>query len=260
MDGHQRCLPYAEGIEPQEHRQDPTHLIYMGGENAAKLEVRRPGNGVGPDNGRKQQPDRSRQKDAKINPPAIARFRVAIMRDQREGRKRQHFIEDEEREKVRRISNADGRRDRHRERHEEPGLMVFIMSAHIADRIDRVDQPKPRRNDGEHRAQWFGPELDRQPINDLDKLIARAMACPHRQKDGDGHDKDEPCGDQRRGFTQVWLLIKKPDRDKQYERRAEREHNSETGRDHCAPPLAIVIKACAARSAIPPVRSVRTPK
>ena len=152
MDWHQRGLTNAERVKRHKDAGDRARLVDMARKKAADREIGRARNRIGPHDRRQEETDGGREQDAEINAATIARLVIALVRDEREGRQRQHFIEDEEREQVRRIGDADRRRDGDGEAHEEASLMLLVVPAHIADRIERINDPEPRRDHGEHRA------------------------------------------------------------------------------------------------------------
>ena len=70
---------------------------------------------------------------------------------------------------------------RQREEYVEPGLVLGLVGAHVADRIDRIDDPQDRRNDGEEHAERLdGKPIDRKEHryrNALYHLLASQTSC-----------------------------------------------------------------------------------
>ncbi len=259
MRRHQRRLADAENIKPHQHPGDRRDGVGMSGQNSADRKIGGAGDGVGPCDRRQQQADGGGHQHAEINASAKPRLFIPVMGDERESRQRQHFIENEEREQVRRESDPHGGGNRHCEAHEKACLMRFAVPAHIADGIDRIDDPQPARNHREHGAERLCFKCERQAADHVEQFDRRARAAGHRRKDLDRKREQHAARDQRRRLAQIRLFIEKPDGDKADIRQAKRQKNRQFCRHHGAPP-AMDINASAARWAISPVRSVRTPK
>ena len=124
----------------------------LAGEHAAGREVGRAGDAPDEDQRRQQQHDRGAHQQAEIDASAGARGVGACMRDERVGDERQHFVEHEQREQVGGTSDAHRRRDREREADVEARLLRLAVGAHVADRVDRVDDPQPGCDEREQHA------------------------------------------------------------------------------------------------------------
>ncbi|MEZ5939557.1 MAG: hypothetical protein R3C52_15265 [Hyphomonadaceae bacterium] len=120
--------------EHQHHEQDAgDDGIDLSVKHAAGRELGCAGDREDGDDRRQKQQDRSAHQRTEIDPPRPSRRRVARMRDQRIGRQRQHFVEDEQREQVLRHRYAHRAGDGEAEADVEARLVVFLLAAHIAD-------------------------------------------------------------------------------------------------------------------------------
>ena len=94
---------------------------------------------------------------AEVDAPARARLGVAVVGDQRIGHQRQRLVEQEQGQQVGGEGDAHRRRQREREADVEAGLVRLVVGAHVADRIDRVDDPQPRGDQREQHARAARP-------------------------------------------------------------------------------------------------------
>jgi hypothetical protein len=109
------------------------------------------------------------------------------VRDEGPGRKRQGFVENEQREKVCCIGDADRRRDGDCKADIKSRLMLLIIAAHVTNRKKRIDDPQNGGEGGKHRAERLGFERDWQAANDRQKEKSRPLAL----SDGCKYDERE---------------------------------------------------------------------
>jgi hypothetical protein len=125
------------------------------------------------------------------------------VRHQRIGRDRQHFIEDEQGQQVGRERHAHGRHQRNRETGIEPGLVLLVVAAHVADRIDRIDDPQSRGKCSKQHAQRLYLEGDGQPWKHLDEVQLRPPPGIDDGQQAPYVGCQQHGGGQRHGFAQV---------------------------------------------------------
>ena len=113
---------------------------------AARLKLERATDLPGDDDRRQEKANRGGQKQSEIGASAVNRLGCAFVRDEREGRQRQHFVKDKQREQVARQRDAHGRADRHGKTEEELRVMLFFVGAHIADGVKRGWNPQHGRD------------------------------------------------------------------------------------------------------------------
>ena len=140
MDRHQCGLADAEHVQTHQDRQQG--FVDLAVEDAAEREVACPGYGICPDDRRQQQADGCGQKDAEIDARATAGFIGLLVGDERVGGQRQHFIEDEKRQQIVCVGDAHGRAKRDGETGIEACLVLLVVAAHVADGIERCDDPQ----------------------------------------------------------------------------------------------------------------------
>ena len=249
---HERRLADAEHVEHQQHGGGA--LAHRAGENAARAEVERAHLHPGPEDGEELQQDGGREQEAEIGPARAPRLLRAAVGDQRIGGKRQRLVEEEEGEHVAGEGDADGARQRRGEAGVVAGLVAFPVGADVADRIDRRHDPEERGDQREERAQRLEREGDRQPRHDVEEGDAGRIARHHRRRQRD-HQAEEGYGSRERGeLLQPGPPGARPDQQRARDRR--RESGEELrGVAHGAPS-----STAAARSAMPTVRSVWSPK
>jgi hypothetical protein len=64
------------------------------------------------------------------------------VRHERIGRERQHLVEQEQCDQVSGERNTHRRRERYGEHHVEARLVLFVVAAHVADRVQGIDDPQ----------------------------------------------------------------------------------------------------------------------
>ena len=166
MERHQSGL--AGAVDEHDQQQPAEDRRDLSGEDSAGPKIECPGRQGCQHDRRQQQADRSGQQNAEVDAPAPHRVPVAVMGHQRIGQDRQHFVENEQREEVGGEGNANRRPKGEGETDVETGLVRFPVAPHIADRVDRIDDPQKTRDRGEHHAERFDLEGDRDARNDLD--------------------------------------------------------------------------------------------
>ena len=107
-----------------------------------------------------------------IDCSAFHRLVGTAMDDQREGRQRQQFVEDKEREQVGRHGDTHGGRDAQTEETEESAAMRCTFE--VTNGIERGEQPEDGREGDEQQAQGIG--LERQ-VEAGQHLEAHAVAA-----------------------------------------------------------------------------------
>ena len=173
------------------------------------------------------------------------------MADQGKGRQRQCLVEHEEGEEIAGKGDTDRRCDGDGKEGEEPGLVRLVVTAHVADRIDRRDDPQAARHEREGDAQRLDGELEREAGDRLrDDQFGNRAAVPG--DDGQNDEEDRAAG-KTQPFPDVGPAVSREDGPGGDERhdKGERQHQS----CHGAPP-----RSRAAVSATPTVRSVETPR
>jgi len=250
--GHQRRLADAVGVEEEERDEERRRGFRVHGEEPARRELRRPGDREGPGDRGEEKADRGAHQDAEVDAAPALRVFVALVGDEREGRERQDLVEDEQRKEVRGVGDAERRADGDGEAHVKARLPRLVVAAHVADRIDRIDEPEPRGDQAEHRAEGLDLEGERRAGDDLEKLHARTIPRPDRPEDEDGAQDEKAGRRQRHRLPQVGVRVEARDGERREKRQEESEEDRGFGGDHCAPR----ISASAARVAIPPVSAV----
>ena len=250
VERHQCRLADAEHIERQQKAKETgTQLAF---EDSARLEVERARNHAGCDDGRKQEHHRGAKQQPQIHAPRAHRLRRGLVRDQRIGRERQRLVEDEQREQVLRERDAHGGGNRDGEANVVRRLPRLVVAAHVADRVDRVDDPKRSRNEGEQHAQRL--DLERQ-------LEARHHLVYGYLRPRTGQDVRQQAPDeegelggrrQRDGLAQIGRAVKERQQERSHQRNDHcSNHEQFRGelRDHLSPPSSI-LAAAAATSAL----------
>ena len=119
-----------------------THAAGLALQNAAGREVDGAGDDPGRHDRRQQQHHRGSEQHDKVDAACPDRFVRGFVRDKRIGGQRQQLVEQEQGEQVLGKSDADGRAERHRKADIVGGLPRLAVAAHVADRIDRGDDPE----------------------------------------------------------------------------------------------------------------------
>ena len=253
MHRHDGRLGDAEYVEGEQHPQgDRRHLA---GEDAAGVEVERAGGDAGPGDGRQQQQGRGAEQHQEIEAPGPLGLLVAAVGDQRIGDQRQHLVEKEGGEQVAGERKAHGGGDREREADVEDRLPLFAVRPHVADRIQRIDDPQARRDGREERAQRLDVKGDRQAGQHVDEMQRRPLAGKHlggERQDGGEQDHGAQHGG---ALAQVRPLVEQGDQNGR-RRRHDQRQGDQLGAAHGVPPMSSV----AALPAMPAVSPVSRPK
>ena len=256
MEWHDRCLADAEHVKRQQDARDGRRYLAL--EYSAGDEVERPRNGPGADDRDQLQADGCPEKNAEIDPAGASRLVRTCMCNKGKGRYRQNFIEDEQGHHVAGERDADGRCDGDREEGVESRLVDLAMTSHVADGVDRRDNPQAAGEKGEHQAERFGGKPDRKARKRFGQNHGACLACVQGEGDrSDGCEQDDACR-QTHELAQVGQMSRERDTDdgnKRDRNGGGHERARVRGPDHGMTP-----RPRAALSASPIVRSVATPK
>ena len=252
VERHERGLADAEHVEHQQHGGGP--LADRAGEDSARAEVEGPRLHPGPEDREELQQDRRRQQDAEIGPARTPRLLAAAVGHQRVGRERQRLVEEEEREHVAGEGDADGAGERDREADVVAGLVLLLVGADVADRIDRRRDPEEGRDQREQHPQRLEREGDRQARHDVEQRDPRRRPCHDCGRERDHEAEEDDGGGDGDRFLQHRPPRRRPDQERTGHRRRER------GEDLRCVAHGVLRSVAAARSATPTVRSVWSPK
>ncbi len=252
VERHHRGLADPEQVERHQHRHHPVGC--SAGENPARDEVEAAGRDPGEPDREQQGPDRGPEQDAEIDPARAPGLLGAAMGHQRIGADRQHLVEHQKRQHVAGEGDAHGRGQREREEGVEAGLVGLVMAAHVADRIDRGQDPEQARDQREADAQRLGGEGEAEARQHLDQTHLRPLARDHRRQHEQHQREQAGRGDQRHGLAQVGPGAGQPDQQRADHRRRQRQQHRGAGAHDAGP-----ISARAAASARPMVQLELTP-
>ena len=119
-----------------------------------------------------------------VAPAAVPGFLVLLVVDQGIGDQAERLVEDDQGEQVGGEGPADGRRQADGETGEEAGLGVLLQAPHVADAVDRGDDPQQGRYGGEHHAQGIHPEGEIHPRQYLEQGDLDGPAREHHGRHG----------------------------------------------------------------------------
>ena len=156
MDRHEGGLPRPEDEEREQDEEDA--VLRPPGQDAPDAEVERARKDPRPRDREEEERDGRGDEDPQIRAGALHRLPRPVVRDERVGRERQDLVEEEQREQVARERHAHGGADGDREADVEPRLVRLPVSPHVADRVDRSDDPEPGSHQGEEHAEGLQPE------------------------------------------------------------------------------------------------------
>ena len=206
VERHQRRLADAED-EEQQQRARHNGRDLSGGQQAAidKIETLAR-HEPGPHDGGEQEADGRAEQREQVDARAALGRRVALVRHQRIGRERQDFVEDEQREQVARHRDAHRAAEGDGEADVEARLVALAVPAHVADGVERVDDPQAAGDHGEQGAERLQLERKGEARNRFTdvQLRPRAGGDQQRQLDDDGEQRNR-AGD-RDAFAQVRKL------------------------------------------------------
>ena len=84
--------------------------------------------------------------------------------------------------------------------------MVLVVGAHVTDRIDRIDDPKPRGDETEEHAERLDLERQGKPRHDLEQFDGGPGAREHAIEQRQNGQEQGRGGDQRHALAQVGVL------------------------------------------------------
>jgi len=179
-----------------------------------------------------------------------------VVGHQRVGGEGDGFVKNKEGENVGGKGDAHGPRNGEGEADVETGLVFFVVTTHIADRVQRGHDPQPRRHEGEKHPQRLDLECEIEAGQDLDNVEARPAPHHHRRQDDFRDDGEErACGKEGRGLADVRPAPQEGDQNDAEERPHNRQ--ADGGLDaHSSTPNSIR----AAAEARPTESEVNTPK
>ena len=227
----------------------------LAAEDAAGSEIERAGGDAGPRDRRQQEEGRGAEKGEQIDAAADPRLIGAAMGDERIGGDGEQFVEQEQGEEIGREGDPHRGGDGDREADIERGLPRRLFGAHIADRIDRVDDPQGRGDEGEEHPERLDREGDREPRDDVENGEGRTHAGQDVRKErGHGREQQQRAG---KGDRLAKIRPCREQRDQQRRRCGDdkRRCDEEFG-SHRRPARSV----SAARRARPTVMSVSMPK
>ncbi len=200
MERHQRRLARAEG--EQREQDDELAAVDRSGEDPARREFQRAGPPPRPGQAEQEHPDRRGQQDTEVNAPRSSRLFRAVVRHERVRREREDLVEQEQRQQVARQSDAHRGGDGDRETDVEPRLRTLVAPAHVADRVERGDDPQERGDQREQQSQRLQRQRQRQAGEHVDQLdLDRAAAeAPSEVRDV---GEQQQARDQRGGLAKV---------------------------------------------------------
>ncbi len=253
MHRHDRGLGDAENEERQQQAHGDRRQL--AGKDAAGVEIERPGGDAGPGDRRQQEQRRGAKQHQEIQSPGRPRLFGATVGDQRIGHQRQHFVEQKEREQVAGERDAHGGGDGEREADVEDGLARFPVRSHVADRIERIDDPQAGGDHREEHAERLDREGDRQAGQDVEQVKGRPLAGEHLGEQHHDEGEEDQRAEHRGAFARVRPTLEQRHQDGR-RRRHGKGKGDEFGAAHPPPP----ISAAAALAAMPAVRSASSPK
>ncbi len=253
VEGHDRGLADAEHVERKQHGNDAGRGLVA--QDTAGGEVERAGQRPGPYDRDELKTDGGAEQQAEVDAPGAARLCAAAVGDQRVGGKRQHLVEDEQREHVGGQRDAHGAGDGDGEADVEARLVLLVVAAHVADRVERGDDPQQARHQREQHAEGLHLERDGQPGQGLDQHQRRAPprleVGEHRQ-----HGEQQPGGaGQGDALAKVRPAAGRGNRQRAHGRDQQRQREGERAAHGTAP-----MRITAARRATSTVRSVSMPR
>ena len=161
-----------------------------------------------------------------ITPAASPGSVVFFVVDQRVGDQAQRFIKDYQREQIGGKSPAHSGGERHCKSSEKPGLVLFLQTAHIADGIERREDPQQARNGGEHHAERIDPEGEINAGQDFKQGQFRGVSRQHRWGQR-YHDEEFKQGrDQRYHVAGIRAAVQQQDQRGRSEGHCDRQNRS----------------------------------
>ncbi len=127
--------------------------------------------------------------------------------DERIGHEAQNLVEDHQREQIGREGTPDGGGETGGEAGEEAGLRVLVQVPHVADGIDRCDDPKERGNGGKHHAERIDTEGEGDARQDLEQAEIKSTTRKHRGCHRDDDREHDDRGKRRDGVPDFVVLV-----------------------------------------------------
>ena len=253
MERHQGGLPRAERKKGQK---DADHeIVSVACQDAAGAEIQCSGEVVRPDDGGQQKTYRRGQQDPEVDPTGAHRFFSAMVSDQRVGRQRQYFVKDEDGQQVGGKRDAQCRRDRHRETRVEARLIHLVVASHVADGVDRGDDPQAGGDEAEEHAERLDLEGKPQPRHHLDDMgLGPSAGLNFRHQRHDEAEKNR-CRCQAGGLAEIRAAPQQHHDEGADEGQADRDQDGGRGAHEALPS-----SDSAAIRAMPAVSSVLSPK
>ncbi len=115
------------------------------------------------------------------------------MRDERIRGQREHLVEQEQRDQVARERDAHGRRQRDGEHDVEAGLVPLLVAPHVADRVQRIDDPQARGEGREQHPEGLDAERQLDAGQQFRDRDTRPLSRHHRGQQSP-HGGREPAG------------------------------------------------------------------
>ncbi len=248
MERHHRRLADAEDIKCQQH---PGHRIRnLARKNAAIGKVQSAGSEPSPHDGEEEGADGGGEEDTQVNAPAALGLRRPVVGDQRIRGNAEDFVRKKKRQQVAGEGNEHRAEQGDGEEGVELRLIVLVMTAHVADRIDRGHDPQEAGDQGESHAQRLELERDRQ---------SRQHFAEHHLRPAAGHDLRHQRGNQEEHYrrrhqgdrlAQVRTTAGQDDQRRAEEGRCKRQLHGHL-RAHLPPPISRVAAACATSNVRP---------
>ncbi len=197
---------------------------------------------------------RGAEQHHQVEAAGLPRFERGAMGDERPGGEGEQLVEQEEREQVAGECDPHGRSDGERKADIEQRLAWRLLGPHIADRVDRVDDPQPGGDRGEEHAERLdgednGKARDHGPYGER-----RGGAAKHRREQPEHGDEEKHGAEDGDALAQVGTPGEERNEQRRRGRDEERERDQRRGA-HWMPP----IRATAARCAMPAVSVVSMP-
>ena len=196
---HDRRLADSEDVESEQDAADPAAGLAL--ENAAGGEVDRAGQDPGRHDCWQQQDRRGAEQHDEIDSARPDGFGVGLVRDERIGRQRQRLVEQEQREQVLGEGDGHGGAERHCKADVVRCLARLVVGAHVADRIDRGDDPEGRGYDSEQESERLDLEGQGEAGDDLEVQRLRLGAGKDRRQQAEHDEKQGQRGQQRHALA-----------------------------------------------------------
>ena len=171
------------------------------------------------------------QRVDEIGSPSSDRGVSAIVHHQRVRRQRQHLVEHEERREVAGERDPDRGRQAHGEARKIACLVRIVPGAHVANRIDRCDDPESGRHQRKEQAERVDAQVQGQSRHEPERFGFDGAAVENDREHGRDQHELHGGGYKGAGFTCRWAIADEADdhggeqRDENREQRSV-HHNS----------------------------------